>query len=133
MTRDEILNMEAGEKMDVLVAERVMGWHIVSENGYLHWNDADNHFQCGVSIYDFEDAEDFHTLKWHPSESILWAWDVVEKLCDISGCDIVKICKRDPELLRGNWSCNLGMGFEAFGDTAPLAICRAALLSVLNE
>lgn len=118
--------------MDELVAKKVMGWHKLTENNFKHWVTEDNRFSCGVGLYNgYEDGEDFHTLNWHPSESILWAWDVVEKLHGETGCDVIKVCKRDPDLLRGEWSCNFGRGFEAFGDTAPLAICRAALLSVL--
>jgi len=67
------------------------------------------------------------------STDITDAWAVVEKMCNETGCDIIKVCKRDPELLRGEWSCNFGRGFEAFADTAPLAICRAALMAEIKQ
>jgi len=103
MTRDEILNMEAGREMDELITQKV-----ISNDGFWH----------GIKPY---------------STDISVAWQVVEKLCDETGCDVVKVCKRDPELLRGEWSCNFGRGAEAFGDSAPLAICRAALLTKLTS
>jgi hypothetical protein len=105
MTRDEILNMPAGREMDVLI---------------------DQHFgqlqKDSSPIYEMP----------HYSTDIAAAWEVIEKLCGETGADVVKVCKRDPELLRGDWSCNFGRGFEAFADTAPLAICRAALLTTLQ-
>lgn len=77
LTVEEILNMPAGKEIDYLVAEKVMGWHIV--DGY--WYDSGGHFQHGVSKYGgYEDGEDFHTLKWHPSESILWAWEIIKEM-----------------------------------------------------
>ena len=87
MTRDEILKMEAGREMDALMAEKVMGWHLVTDkDGWKHWGDKDGRWGAGMnqsSHDDYEDGEDFHVLHWHPSESILWAWEVVEKLVSI--------------------------------------------------
>ena len=105
MTKEEILNMPTGREID----ERV---------GYIVYPDAKKHgfIVCPKYSTDIKDA-----------------WEVVEKLCNENGCDILKVCKRDPELLRGEWSCNFGLGCEAFGETAPLAICRAALLSTFVE
>jgi hypothetical protein len=103
MTRDEILVMPAGREMDALI-----------------WKQVYKSRQPKPPVNDF------------PSTDIACAWDLVEKLCGETGCDIVKVCKRDLELW-GEWSCNFGRGFEAFGPTAPLAICRAALLSTLGE
>lgn len=91
MTRDEILKMEAGNELDALVAERVMGWHkgrYVNPDGKTltdiddEWLDAEGHYMCGVAPEDssYEDGEDFHLLHWHPSGSELWAFAVVDKL-----------------------------------------------------
>ena len=134
MMRDEILNMPAGRGMDALIAEKVMGIDLSQECGGEMYDEDSNYWSCTSCSKEGGWNEDFqHTIQpQHYSNSINAAWGVVEKLCNESGCDIVKVCKRDPELLRGEWSCNLGRGFEAFGDTAPLAICRTALLSVLE-
>jgi hypothetical protein len=121
MTRDEIMNMPEGKEMDELVAEKVMGWHLVKTNsGRDQWHDADG-YQHMVSRYDgYEDAEDFETICWHPSESILWAWEVVEKL------DYLKLVKSFG-LSGVKWIAKID-DVEVFSNTAPLAICRVALL-----
>jgi len=108
MNKDEILQMPAGQDMDLLIAD-----HVLKMDSDM-WN--------RLFFYTMNNKTKFST-------DMSCAWMVVEKLCGENGCDIVKVCKRDPELLRGEWSCNFGLGFEAFGETAPLAICRAALLA----
>jgi hypothetical protein len=102
---NEILNLPAGKKINQLV-----WWMVFDMSPTPHNNDMN-------FLPDY-------------SGDMNAAWMVVEKLCNETGCDVVKVCKRDPEV-RGNWSCNFGRGFEAFGETAPLAICRAALLAVM--
>jgi len=119
MTREEIINMPAGYEMNNLIGQRVMGWHF----------DADGNWEDGHGEY--PDMR-WWEYRFSPSTDIEAAWSVVEKLCNENGCDVVKVCKRDPELLRGEWSCNFGLGFEAFGESASLAICRAALLAVMD-
>jgi len=105
MERDEILNMPSGKKINQLV------W----------WK-----------IFDMTPTPPNNDMNFLPDYSgdMNVAFSVVEKLCSETGCDIVKVCKRDLDLMRGEWSCNFGRGFEAFGETAPLAICRAGLLWV---
>ena len=121
MNKDEILNMPAGYEINKLIAINVMGWALVNNHGAAGGKFWIGH---GGSFGDMPESylPDF-------SGEIAPAFSVVEKLCNENGCDIVKVCKRDPELLRGEWSCIFGLGFEAFGETAPLAICRAALLA----
>ncbi len=110
MNQEEILNMPAGREMDKLIAEEVFHLEKTNMDGW-YWQDG---------MYD--------ELPYY-SIDISDAWKLVEKLCSENGCDVMKVCKRDPELLRGEWSCNFGLGFESFGETAPHAICRAALLA----
>jgi hypothetical protein len=141
MTRDEILNMPAGKEIDALIAEKVMGWHKGDSYGREVWLDTDERYQRGIARENgFEDDEDFHLLHWHPSESILWAWEVIEKMQEI-----------DSHWSPGvNWDDDDGDGnpmwvasFTYYGEdesqfqqnevwdkSAPLAICRAALLAV---
>jgi len=134
MNKEEILNMLAGQEMDALVAEKIFGnvyqfdqyddWYLKCTGGETPiYKDRDNR------VWLWNGDADEPAVIFDPSACITAAWEVVEKLCNENGCDVVKVCKRDPELLRGNWSCNFGLGFEAFGETAPLAICRAALLA----
>lgn len=131
MTRDEILNMEAGPEMDALVAEKVMGWHLETDDkGWKYWTDDTGLYYQGCVQHedDFEDEEDFHILHWHPSESILWAFEVVEKMR-------YKRIIHNPEfspLWEAHLTCDSGYG-DATAPTLSLAICRAALLAVMEE
>jgi hypothetical protein len=133
MTRDEIMKLEAGEEIDRLVAEKIMGWHLVKRTqGRDEWrSNLDDRYQHLASRYDgYEDAEDFHTICWHPSESILWAWEVVEQMQEkafyvcisthfISGFDCVMQ--------------KSGIDIRASAETSSLAICRAALLALTDN
>lgn len=142
MKKEEIENMKAGKELDDLVAEKVMGWHVVFDtNGWKHWDDSDGRFMCGYwngdDSTDLCDSETLHLLHWHPSQSILWAWEVVEKLVETipvymdvghegngykSNC--VHLNHHYPPFLK----------IEVSSDTMPLSICRAALLAVMvNE
>jgi hypothetical protein len=138
MTRDEILNMPAGEEIDKLIAEKVMGWHIQEEKGGRNqWLDSDGHYQHMVSRYDgYEDAEDFETICWHPSESILWAWEVVEFLRRrFWSTNIVCWDFSDKWVITCEHRTGHGepkKTLYADAETAPLAICRAALLAVMD-
>jgi hypothetical protein len=116
MTREEILSMEAGRELDALVAVEVMGWHNDHEVPYYDWVQESN--------------EVIHISKrWSPSSDIGAAWEVVEKM-----------------IANGWWNTDIGFGsgivvsfddgsttHQAKADTAPLAICRAALLAVMEE
>jgi hypothetical protein len=128
MNKDEIKNMPAGKEMDALIAIEVMGLpdrpmygNSCAYCGSEMWHGVERSWCSVCEEWRYSAYKEY-------SDGIEEAWEVVEKLCNESGCDVVKVCKRDPELLRGEWSCNFGRGYEAFGDTAPLAICRAALL-----
>lgn len=118
MTRDEILNMPAGREINRLVAKEVMKWSHDPE----------------VPYYDVvkEDGTIEHvTIRWAPSEDIYAAWEVVEHFGTFS---LARAWKLDDKEWRG-YSCWLGVGpegYSALAETAPLAICRAALLVVMK-
>jgi len=115
---------ETGREMDALIAEKVMGLR-------LDWEFAE--YQNGEpTVPTLRDKYDEIGMLPLYSTDISAAWTIVEKLCGEYGCDVVKVCKRDPDLGHGEWSCNFGRGWEAFGETAPLAICRAALFRVAS-
>jgi hypothetical protein len=117
LTRDEILEMEAGEEIDKLVAEKVMGWY-VSSYGLVDRE----HKPGDVFLGDVCEC-------WSPSFSISAAWEVVNKLKEQS--DIVDVWHESWE-----WHCDIGSYGDCQtvkADTAPLAICRAALLAVIEK
>ena len=135
LTREEIENMPAGKEINALVAEEIMGWH---SNGF-DWLDADNRYQHRLSS-GYEDAEDFHLINWNPSESILWAWEVKNYMVAEKGYHFS---------MQTNENCGNVVGSCAFTEVTelyvagntykvfiendePLAICRAALLAVME-
>lgn len=130
MNRENIENMEAGSEIDALVAENIMGWHKVFEKTpkvvFEDWYDSEHHYQHRVSTDDgFMDGEDLHTIFWCPSQSILWAMEVVEKF------DVVRLTKSFG-LSGVMWIVKIG-DIEVFDKSASLAICKASLLSKLNK
>ena len=131
MKRDEILKMEAGREMDALIAEKVMDWKNIHKTteyedpDTIHMTGEMNPFIVGnVAWVDWE-VEIFPF-----STSLLDAWMVVEKL-------------RSKYLISvrsdfNHYGCAIRLlGLDdlvavTYGDTAPLAICRAALLAAMK-
>ena len=112
MTRDEILNMEAGREMDALIAEKVMGLRVIRADWEPH--------NRGIKFDDFGNY----------SQDIAAAWEVVEKLrLTITPNHCYPVVKArwcvDTELKGKNDIWLVG------AETAPLAICKAALLAVI--
>lgn len=113
MTRDEILNMPAGTKMNQLI------W----------WK-----------IFDMYPTPPNNDIKLLPDYSgdMNVAWSVVEKLEKSEPETLCNISRISENGQRDGleWHCHLrciggnGKYFYAIADTAPLAICRAALLAV---
>ena len=112
-------------KIDRLVAEKVMGWRLKSfpgeGGGFSAWLNDDekiikyeNNCTLHAQPYDF----------WKPSTNIADAWQVVKKFYEKGDKVIVT------NTLGGNWCCYIhaGLGqFSAIAETAPLAICLAAM------
>ena len=130
--------MEAGRELDALIAEKVMGWS--SQADGLYW-DAGNHrtrLVLGSIIAKKRDEmglENAQGFVFAPSTNITDAWEVVERLVstpgpngdhhsvqvDYSGDAVVVIDENE------DWQVS------AIADTAPLAICLAALKAVSQE
>ncbi len=129
------MTLQAGAELDRLIAEKVMGWKLAAsakamagfEDGY---GDYILGFQNGPERLGMTSYPEAFTESFQPSINISHAWEVVERLRAI-GC---------PDIYIATWHEG---GFAAFveradahdtGDiiatTAPLAICRAALLAV---
>ena len=128
--------MEAGPEMDALVAERVMVWTKIDTWHGEPLAEGWNGFWDGEWIVWTErplsDEED-QSKPWTPSTDISAAWPVVEKL------QSMEITIRFHPQHRGPWKVTL-FGLDGdltfiteFADTAPLAICRAALKAMESE
>ena len=99
----DIRNMPAGPEMDALVADKVM------------------HMPSWIQ----ETANDYKG--WRPSTDMAAAWDA-------GTATNLPMCVTQSQLKDG-WTCYFLLDddwntVEASADTAPLAICRAALLAV---
>ncbi len=118
MTRDEILNMQAGHELNKLIAEFVFGMKLEKNHGF-----AGGYYWVGNGVL-FGDVP-AHGMPDY-STDIEAAWTVVEKMTDGE-------TPNDFELrtsIRG-WRCDFYKGY-ASAETAPLAICKAALLAVMK-
>lgn len=119
MTRDEILAMQAGREMDALVAVKVMGWELQqrfhSLGGYTVVVDG-----AGTDRFMWHNLPDVSSgqKRWSPSADLSAAWEVVEKM-------------QSSPMEWYFWHCQF-FGRMGYADTAPLAICKAALLAVLE-
>ena len=115
MNYDEI---PPGREMDALVAEKVMGW--IRYNDSQGWPSGAKHTGNRRRSYP------------RYSTDIAAAWEVVEKLLRDNGELVVAIQSDDHD-----WVCTIRddplniVGYSR-SPTAPLAICRAALMTVLT-
>ena len=122
MTNEEIDKLPAGQELDILIAERVMGWERLPERPNR---------QRGFA------TEEYQNLRWrlpngevtldldYFSTDISEAWQVVEKLYLHVGPFGDYWYASDVH----NWN-DARIIVHAF--TAPLAICRASLKAVLG-
>lgn len=106
------MDLKPGRELDALIAEKVMGLRVVPHAGDF------------IVIYP---TEEWDPLPWYSSE-IADAWEVVEKIT--AGDRAMSLIFE-----RGIWCCKANMEFEPTGhehvaETAPLAICLAALKSI---
>lgn len=127
MTRAEILALPAGRELDMLVAEKVLGF----QRGGLGGDDPD-YWWCNPGYLNATP----HSLRVARtprfSTDIAAAWQVVGKLCPSTN-------RAEPWFKlytsSGSWMANFHRESteDTAADTAPLAVCRAALLAMLPE
>jgi hypothetical protein len=137
----ETKELVAGAELDAMVAEKVMGW-VRTPNQYGdYWHDG-NHLYVGGGS---------HNPLPHYSTDIAAAWQVVQhlrkRLMQTPGAEEVDFNvgeEGDPRrpyctafihvrgaTIPGGWGQAHEFGnWDASADTAPLAICRAALAAV---
>jgi hypothetical protein len=117
-------------EIDRLVAEKVMGWRLKSfagaGGGFSAWlNDEGQLVRYETDCTLQAQPDEF----WRPTVNIADAWLVVEKL------KIVVIPQagdppKDMQYLAEIYRQPFGNNCEAFAETAPLAICLAALKAI---
>lgn len=115
MTMEELLAMEPGLKLDILVAEKIFNAKVRDDSYADYW------FEEGEPMT--FSMEGFET-RFKPSTDISAAWEIVEKLSP----RIMVLNRRHADV----WHCKFyGNGFVE-AETAPHAICLAALLEVME-
>lgn len=122
--------MNASWELDALVAEKVMGLsrqvRIKGSTEYVTIYSKNPYFPDGSC--DLNDLN-FYAAPKNYSTSIAPAWEVVEKLDDC-----LHLREHGEEGIWEAWFCGLGEPENenrvAHADTAPLAICLAALKAV---
>lgn len=125
MNREEIHNMPAGREMDEMIWIGVFGRAVVAlGDAPCPYCGSEMRF-CGKRSWCSECREwRFSSVKEY-STDISAAWEVAEKLQ-----------KKRPFVLcssMGGYMCNFDLEALAHAPTAPLAICRAALLAKTGE
>ncbi len=127
--------MKAGHEMDVLIAEKVMGWHKFIDHSYSENNVMWYAVENGYASY--QDAVDTFgsCVGWSPSTELDDAWRVAEKVLAMDiGIDVSRMPNSKlwhAALYRmddGEYMAKADDMVEA--ETAPLAICLAALRAV---
>jgi hypothetical protein len=142
MTRDEILKLEAGREIDVLIAEHVFG-DAEPENKYRQQTKI---FQTTLvkiteSTYGGTWAYNFAKWIWEPypfSSDDAITWKIVRRLDELGlSFNIVKHAGEKRYIaefwkLRPETTADLIYENIAEAETPALAICRAALLAVMG-
>ena len=135
MNQEEILNMPAGREIDLLIAEMLFSWQWFPANGMMYFRPVEK-FAYGA-IKDGESIEYMSNLPSY-STDISSAFEVAEKLSDKWDFAIVNNQNfgKYPDLHYGFRLQAIGEDSHiktifALGETASLAICRAALLAVV--
>jgi hypothetical protein len=112
--------LPAGQELDALIAERVMGWHVERYATYGapsdHWHDA-----TGSRVASSD---------WSPSTDIAAAWQIVERLRLFDSAVGGKVLWQDEDTWHVGHLFWEQLQSDAHADTPMLAICRAALTAV---
>ena len=132
MTKEEILGVKAGPELDLLITEKILGWKR---------SDSPAFWKCGAK-FALMDRQGYKICPkcqvYGYSTEIERAWEVVEKM----------MAKGYNYTIRGNFEGNgkhwCGFDHQNWADsnpifqsplcnTLPMAICKAALIAVLED
>ncbi|SDJ62085.1 BC1872 family protein [Paenibacillus naphthalenovorans] len=117
LSREEILAMPSGRELDALVAEKVMGWN-VKFMGDILW---------GWMYSETERNRWYNVPKF--SADISAAWKAVEKM---KRNDWVFVINSISEEWTALFYLDRIHEHEVTCNSAPEAICKAALLAIMN-
>lgn len=124
LTREQIQSMPAGRELDELVKKYVMGWEKVENNNLTEpltdWYETKDGIRYNVTS---------KAWTFNPSREIKATWEVVEKLHETGGCDIGCYGKGEYKWFSVETHSPKWGSVKQTAETAPLAICKAALLA----
>lgn len=118
---EDIQQFSAGGVLDSFVAEFVMEWE-------REWPEGTSR-GCWVRAGGLRTVADL----WRPSEDIQDAWIAVQQMAKRWRCDLRLSCELLAPHKNGiekQWTAEFYCFGETIGDTAPVAICRAAVKAV---
>ena len=125
MTREDILNMEAGAQMDNLIATSILGYELLGYPAVPKWQKpGPNGVELLFSLprYSVDIAAAWKVMDWLRDKffrSAIYQWDFSGQHTLIGLLTRQGHDEPTPDIF-------------AEADTAPLAICRASLLAVLD-
>ena len=132
LTRDMVLSEPAGKRLDEWVAKMVMGYTIVATNSVFWHENApfpfmmyDEYLESYCLYERYDNGYPFSVFS--PSTDMSAAWDVQEKLRDTGGIDL-GCYKNSFEV----YVIRDGFEIRVTAETAPIAICRTALIVALK-
>lgn len=136
-TREMILNEPAGRQMDAWVLEYVMGYRKI-ECPRTVWFSMDRWRELSDTVF-FKNITGSMFIAdkngygvFRTSQDIAAAWQVMEKLLSGDFGRHFYIELSNKTTTGTGWNCLIYDVGYAEADTAPLAICRAGLLAVLE-
>lgn len=134
----KIGKLNAGTNLDVLVAEKIMGFEW-DENNQRHklllWPDEEGTIAAFIFTDDHENQNQGKieaTYLPRFSSNFAAAWSVVEKINQDNNM-ILQWYNPDGREAYFRVSFGFGITWTAQADTAPLAICRAALMYTVDN
>lgn len=138
MTRDEILKMKPGSELDILVAEKVLGWHRIEGPHYDYNGPCEYGDVLIPPTLSTEQAYSlmppigkvplgyFVTQKY--STKISAAWEIIEKLLAQDFIPVIQ-CYGNLVTIYKETVNGIKTICMVCGSTVPEAICKAALLT----
>ena len=133
MTKDEILNMPPSKDMDMLIEEKIFKRHPCDKWYLLQMTVEGGIYMHGDSVCEYDNKCYMENNPPKYSTNISAAWKIVERMQGdwwkmefLTGIHAA-------EFEKPNMKCENQTYHEATADTMPLAICRAALLTTLED
>lgn len=128
--------LKAGRELDALVAEKVMGWRPMQGGVSMEIGEKGDLWEDGSRKWYGKDG-DPRPMRLLPSPKfstdIASAWLVVEKTDPVFSWVLSRAQDGDYDVSMTFHATDYEIVYEATADTAPLAICRAALKAVGHD